>query len=657
MNDKTKKRKLLIRIVSAVCLLGVLISVVWSDYKSSQAYATPYDALGSILLEMSFYFAGLAAGEKSSDMVKENPYKDDGSNSVTTNNARENYVKDCFPKAKMLDFGWNDPNYNTFIDSMCSIWAAGSYILDKNFCDKIWNSLPTDGTSALAPESFVTNHAGASILKFPLPSPDPDDDGNNNEEEQKDADILKLFNPETNALVNSAFTGIFSTKAFLAVYKALLKSNAEDLEKKYSGGMECDYTFNYWRQHPEILSIAGSNFVYAYDLLFHPESFPSQSDRPDELLYPLTFDLNGVPQIGFSTNVAHSTTGCYNGLLYKLSQTGSYNGIYQYLDFDDYAPIIFPSGIGDHKFGKIPYNLPESIAEPYLDAFRGRILLDPLSKNVQVWDDNIIDVDNLKNYQKWTETVNSGNYVLKDLLKLMKGGWKVEINDEEKEWEGIKNNGKTAKETLTRPDRAPQYEAAPGQVSFDSLVAAMTAVESQLEYPNDQPAYEFLGDPTPGIQPEPATNLYPDTGFGTLPKAEPGVENAWWGQNYVPSPNEGGSGGSGGGTGNNGNNKKPFVPGLGNNGSGSGADGETVNWYQRFPFCVPWDIYHFIGVFSEQKKAPKWDIPFKIKRLGVDEKMTFDVSKYEEVVKVIRVFVLLFYSSGLVLATRGIIKG
>lgn len=221
---------------------------------------------------------------------------------------------------------------------------------------------------------------------------------------------------------------------------------------------------------------------------------------------------------------------------------------------------------------------------------------------------------------------------------------------EKKSGRELKITEKLQKKPLPSRIIAPKYEETPGRVSFDSVVKG---IESQLEFdfPNGQPAYEFLGDPTPGIQPEPVKDIYPDTDYGTLPGSESGVSDSWWGQDYDISP--GGSGGSGGGSGNDNDGKKPYVPSLG----GADADGNAVNWYQRFPFCIPWDIYHFINVFNGQKKAPKWDISFKIKRLEINEKITFDISEYEEVVKVIRVFVLLFYSSGLVLITRNIIKG
>ena len=41
------------------------------------------------------YCAGLAAGEKKDDVVQPNPFF--GTDDPTINNARDNYVKECFP--------------------------------------------------------------------------------------------------------------------------------------------------------------------------------------------------------------------------------------------------------------------------------------------------------------------------------------------------------------------------------------------------------------------------------------------------------------------------------------------------------------------------------------------------------------------------------
>lgn len=655
MQTKSRKGKKFF-IITIVCLVCLLVNLFWSDYKTANAFATPYDAIGSILFEMSFYFAGLAAGEDAKDVVKENPYKDSG-NSITSNTARGNYVRECFPENKMVDLGWDQTSYLKFVESMTAIWSSASYVLNTKFCDKIWQNLPTDGTAALKPESFVTNTKGASILHFPQPSPGPDEGEEGDEEEYKEA--LKLFDPKTNSIVNSAFTGIFSTKAFLTVYKALLKANADNLEKKFtSDGRKCDYRVDFWKENPAVLTVGGDSFNYTYGLQFNFAVASTGILNLGDLVYPLIFSIDNIPQIGFAAtqNLKNLPYGLKFIFTNNLSGSNSSNNTN--LKHGGYAPIIAPS-LSTHtvSFGNIVLNDVE--LGHYYDAFRSRGFLYQGQTDVRVWDDYLIDVGNLENFQKWSETVLTENYALKDLLKLMKKGWELEINDGEKEWEGVKNNGKTAKETLTNPEKAPKYEAAPGRVSLDSIIQGMQS-EASLELPNGQPAYEFLGDPTPGVQAEPAENLYGDLGYGTLPGSDLGAQGSWWGGDYNPLPDPSTGGGSGGGSGNDDNDKdkdnpkKPLVPGIG---EAVDSGGNAVNWYQRFPFCIPWDVYHFIAVFNGQKKAPKWDIPFKIKRLNISEKITFDFADYEEVVKVIRVFLLLFYSSGLVIITRNIIKG
>ena len=66
---------------------------------------------------------------------------------------------------------------------------------------------------------------------------------------------------------------------------------------------------------------------------------------------------------------------------------------------------------------------------------------------------NVIDVGTRENYEKFCDMVRSGDYTLDQLLDLMEKGWQVGIKNKEKQWEGIKNKGKTAKDTLEDPQK------------------------------------------------------------------------------------------------------------------------------------------------------------------------------------------------------------
>lgn len=79
----------------------------------------------------------------------------------------------------------------------------------------------------------------------------------------------------------------------------------------------------------------------------------------------------------------------------------------------------------------------------------------------------------------------------------------------------------------------------------------------------------------------------------------------------------------------------------------------------KFPFCIPWDIFNFVSAFYVEKAAPRIDIPFPIKGAnGLDvEIVTIDLSGYEYLSTIIRVMFFVLFLVGLMLVTRQLIKG
>lgn len=121
--------------------------------------------------------------------------------------------------------------------------------------------------------------------------------------------------------------------------------------------------------------------------------------------------------------------------------------------------------------------------------------------------------------------------------------------------------------------------------------------------------------------------------------------------------------------------------GPGSGGSGSGTDPDnpqpenpedevkpyTADLKDVFPFCIPFDLIHLFEVFDAEPEAPVFEIPID---LQVDNPFTgasivsykdtikIDLSDYEEPIKVIRVFEVIFFLIGLMLITRShMIKG
>ncbi len=76
---------------------------------------------------------------------------------------------------------------------------------------------------------------------------------------------------------------------------------------------------------------------------------------------------------------------------------------------------------------------------------------------------------------------------------------------------------------------------------------------------------------------------------------------------------------------------------------------------EKFPFCLPWDLYSlFVGLRAEPE-TPKFEIPFKFDRLGINEKIVIDFDVIDEPAKIIRFFIAAGFVLALVLVSRKMI--
>lgn len=92
--------------------------------------------------------------------------------------------------------------------------------------------------------------------------------------------------------------------------------------------------------------------------------------------------------------------------------------------------------------------------------------------------------------------------------------------------------------------------------------------------------------------------------------------------------------------------KKPSIPSM---------SLPEILFKEKFPFCLPWDIYNlFVGLQAEAE-APRFVMPFKFERLGIDEEIVIDFSDYEEQIKIIRFFIGAMFVLALVMISRKII--
>lgn len=83
----------------------------------------------------------------------------------------------------------------------------------------------------------------------------------------------------------------------------------------------------------------------------------------------------------------------------------------------------------------------------------------------------------------------------------------------------------------------------------------------------------------------------------------------------------------------------------------------VVDLSKFFPFCVPFDLIHLIKVLDAEPVAPKWEIKLEPPLFPVEWEIVIDMADFEALAKIFRTGETLLFVVGLILITRGIIKG
>ena len=91
---------------------------------------------------------------------------------------------------------------------------------------------------------------------------------------------------------------------------------------------------------------------------------------------------------------------------------------------------------------------------------------------------------------------------------------------------------------------------------------------------------------------------------------------------------------------------KPSIPGL---------SLPEILFKEKFPFCLPWDLYNLFAGLQTEEEAPRFVVPFKFERLGIDEEIVIDFSDYEEQIKIIRFFTGATFVLALIMISRKLI--
>lgn len=92
---------------------------------------------------------------------------------------------------------------------------------------------------------------------------------------------------------------------------------------------------------------------------------------------------------------------------------------------------------------------------------------------------------------------------------------------------------------------------------------------------------------------------------------------------------------------------------------GEGIDNTKpiVDLSKFFPFCIPFDLIHLVQALDAKPVAPKWSLKLEPPQFPVEWEVTLDLSEFESLAKIFRTGETLLFVVGLILITRGIIKG
>lgn len=171
----------------------------------------------------------------------------------------------------------------------------------------------------------------------------------------------------------------------------------------------------------------------------------------------------------------------------------------------------------------------------------------------------------------------------------------------------------------------------------------------------------------PDAQPTPTIAVVPNPGGGTDPDPEPTPSTT---PAVVPDP--------GGGTDPQPSGSPDPNPDPGGGGDTDPDNPETptpeeeaspykADLREIFPFCIPFDLIHLLKVFDAEAEAPVFEFPLDIemdnpwtgeKVVNYHHTFKLDMADYEPVIKILRIFQVIFFIIALMLITRQqMIKG
>lgn len=201
--------------------------------------------------------------------------------------------------------------------------------------------------------------------------------------------------------------------------------------------------------------------------------------------------------------------------------------------------------------------------------------------------------------------------------------------------ETYQNNGK-----FEYPAQAPQPLQYPSAENLADLAKKLNPEINPDYSPEIAPNYvqELIQklQKDPSVNPDPDPNPNPDPGTDPQPTTAPLPTVKPTGTPETPTPEQEAS---------------PYKADL----------------REIFPFCIPFDLIHLLKVFDAEAEAPVFEFPLDIEMDNpwtgekvVDYHHTFklDMADYEPVIKILRIFQVIFFIIALMLITRQqMIKG
>ncbi len=699
-------------------LLGCASFGIYKENKTSKAFFVVDDATVIATL-LTCALGGVAAGATYNYMTA-SP-SEIGLNTSNKDETLA-YIHECFSgnddfkhvvsSAEMMY------TFERAVADVLSVMPNSVAIPRKETYQKLWKLLAdnmTDGTSAVNMDSMIRQVKSATILKFPNTNNDDDDDDEKTDEEQAEEEAntsedLGEALENDKVILPSTFLDLVPTLALSTLIckgvAELLSEEFGDLTKIDSSSIfgTCDYSLKYFKENPFIFieyfdstykypdSIGIRGFGFGTSKLC--ENNPIFTDdfmiKNDDLrIYPCfyqngTHGRNNLPNYYLrlvtnrEVNITPDSNGSFGPICLSIYTTyynwitknvvnSSYSNdrdqrsnIFQfgkdisYLSryyYDELTNMISSRSILENGYGQLTncYFLP---SEECVDAFQDRIreygCID--TKNI----DSLYEITKQDwwRYHSNTRTDPSQRDKSKDNDMSSEGkGTDKDGNtrhtkgiDPEKVNNGMHSGLYNEEETTGKKPTYTHGQATPdnhgvivgesGQngryMTYDEIMALINEQIARNPNPYGDPNY----DPAKDVQPEkdPQATTKPNQPTATPPKntTAPTSTPITKDENF-PDIN-------------------PILP---------SGDSEGIAWYERFPFCIPFDIAHTVEKLNAQAKPPSFVVPYTVKSLNYTQnvEVKLEDDTWEKVRNITRWFILIIFVVGLAILTRTIIRG